>query len=118
MIDEQMREVYESGSNDPGTLHDILDRFDLNELVRDIYRLVGTKYKKRGFALLGHCILAVECESKNGNSPYYMKLQNPAFAAEKVVEIAGLVALKLAVQPTSKKKRKLAVQKLARKVLY
>jgi len=118
MIDEQVREVYESGSNDPGTLRDILDRFDLDGFVRNIYGTAGAKYKRRGFPLLGQFILAVERESKNGNSPHYMKLQNPAYAAAKVVELVGRVTLELAVQPASKKKSKLAVQDLAREVFY
>jgi len=118
MIDEQVSKVYESGSSHPGVLKDILNRFDLNGMVKDIYKTLGFERKKRAFPLVGMCILAVERESRDGNSSHYTQLQNPSYAAAKVVELVGRVSIELAVQPTSKKKSKLVVQKRAREVFY
>jgi small GTP-binding protein len=118
MIDEQVREVFESGSVDPGVFRDILKRFNLNGLEKDIYKTLGFERKKSTFPLVAMCILAVERESENGNNPHFTKLQNPSYAAAKVVELVGRVTLELAVKPVSKKERKSIINDMVREVFY
>ena len=62
--------------------------------------------------------MAVEHESENGNNPHFTKLQNPAYAAAKVVELVGRVTLELAVKPVSKKVRKSIINDMVREVFY